>query len=195
VKRADAVVANTDAARTTWIEKYPSLADKIHLIWNGFDPADPVRPLPIPSRNYKLLTHTGELYLRRTATPILQSIERLISTGRLSASKVRVRLIGLADVECLPGADFVLRAENQGWLQIQNEQIPQRDARQICQTSDGLLLLQPHSDVQVPGKLFDYLQIGRPILAFIQPDSPTERILERGGVPYRAVYSNTSPDA
>jgi hypothetical protein len=44
----------------------------------------------------------------------------------------------------------------------------------------------------VPGKLFEYLQIGRPILAFVMRNSPIERILAKSGVPYRCIYSNSA---
>jgi glycosyltransferase involved in cell wall biosynthesis len=193
-RRADAVLTNTDAAGAAWIEKYPALASKIHVLWNGFDPDDRIQALPIPPRNYQVLSHVGELYLGRNATPILESIARLIGSGRLSAPAVRVRLLGTAESVCLPSAELIRAATRQGWLEIVNAQIALREARHISQTSDRLLLLQPHSSVQVPGKLFEYLQIGRPILAFVQPASPAERILERSGVPYRCVYPNTSPD-
>ena len=194
VRRADAIIANTDMARGRWLEKYPSLGSRIHLIWNGFDPDERIQPFPLPPRDYKLLSHVGELCFGRTATPILQSVARLIAGGKLPAGSLRVRLIGPTDPSCLPDAEFICHAKNQGWLELVNEQIPQHEARRVAQTSDGLLLLQPHSSVQVPGKLFDYLQIGRPILAFIQPNSPTERILERSGVAYRCAYPGSTPE-
>ena len=75
------------------------------------------------------------------------------------------------------------------------ERIPQREALRIARSSDGLLLLQPQSTTQVPGKLFEYLQIGRPILAFIQPASPSERLIAQSGVPYRCVYPGRTPEA
>ena len=34
-----------------------------------------------------------------------------------------------------------------------------------------------------------------PILAFIQPDSPSERLLAQSGVPYRCVYTGSTPEA
>ncbi len=54
--------------------------------------------------------------------------------------------------------------------------------------ADGLLLVQPQSDVQIPGKLFEYICIGRPILAFVPQRSAVEQILEKAGVPYVCVY-------
>ena len=195
VRRADAVIVNTDAAKVRWQEKFPSLNDRIHLIWNGFDPEERIQPLPVPPRDYKLLSHTGELYNGRNVAPILESLARLIAAGRLAAESVRVRLIGPVQPDSIPGPEFIHRAKTEGWLDLVTEQMPQWEARQIAQTSDGLLLLQPQSAVQVPGKLFEYLKIGRPILAFIQPNSPAEHLLKGSGVPYRCVYPGSSPEA
>lgn len=194
-RRADALIANTDAAMVRWREKFPNLNGKVQLIWNGFDPEERIQPLPVLSPDCKILSHVGELYGGRNATPILESLARLIEAGRLSAGSVRVRLIGSADARALPNQKFLGRAQAEGWLDLVAEQIPQREALQIARSSDGLLLLQPQSTTQVPGKLFEYLQIGRPILAFIQPNSPAERLLERSGVPYRCVYPGSAPGA
>jgi hypothetical protein len=103
-------------------------------------------------------------------------------------------LIGSAQTECLPSPEFIHRAKTQGWLELVTETVPQREARQVARTSDGQLLLQPQSTTQVPGKLFEYLQIGRPILAFIQANSPSERLLAQSGVPYRCVYPGSTAE-
>jgi hypothetical protein len=104
-------------------------------------------------------------------------------------------LVGAAETGALPNQEFLGRAQADGWLELVTKQIPQREALQIACSSDGLLLLQPQSITQVPGKLFEYLQIGRAILAFIQPNSPAERLLERSGLPYRCVYPCSTAEA
>jgi glycosyltransferase involved in cell wall biosynthesis len=194
-RRADVILANTDGALAEWREHFPSLIGKVHLIWNGFDPEERVEPLPVPLRDYRVLSHVGHLYPNRTASPILESIARLIAAGRLPSGSVRVRLIGTAEDGALPNQEFLERAREAGWLELVTERIPQCDALQIARSSDGLLLLQPQSTTQVPGKLFEYIQIGRPILAFVPPDSSSVRLLERSGVPYRCVYPGSAPEA
>jgi glycosyltransferase involved in cell wall biosynthesis len=194
-RRADAVIANTDAAMVRWREKFPDLNGKVQLIWNGFDPEERIQALPILLRDYNVLSHVGELYAGRNVTPILESIARLIAAGRLPARRARVQLIGPAETEALPNQEFLDRSRAEGWLELVNKQIHQGEALKIARSSDRLLLIQPQSTTQVPGKLFEYLQIGRPILAFIQPNSPSERLLERSGVPYRCVYPGSSPVA
>jgi hypothetical protein len=76
-----------------------------------------------------------------------------------------------------------------GWLDL-NRQIPKEDAQCLTEEADGLLLLQPQSAIQVPGKLFDYICIGRPILALVPRFSAVEYILRHAGVPYVCIYSN-----
>ena len=44
MRAARAVVANTDGAAERLIGMYPEWRDKIHVIWNGFDPEARVRP-------------------------------------------------------------------------------------------------------------------------------------------------------
>jgi glycosyltransferase involved in cell wall biosynthesis len=193
VRRADALIANTDAARSAWIGKFPSCDGKIQVIWNGFDPEERVGPLPIPSREYRVLSHMGQLYKERNATPVLESVARLVAAGRLPADRLRVRLIGTVEAGALPEPEFLERAQSQGWLDLRTEWIGRDEALDIERSSDGLLLLQPQSSTQVPGKLFEYLQIGRPILAFVQPNSPSKRLLERGGVAYRCVHPGSAP--
>ena len=57
--------------------------------------------------------------------------------------------------------------------------------------TDGQLLLDVTTGKvpdQVPSKLYELIRIGRPILAFTEKGSPTERILARSGVTYVAMY-------
>jgi len=50
------------------------------------------------------------------------------------------------------------------------------------------------TSLQVPGKLFEYVRIGRPILAFTTRDSPVDRILSQAGTSYVCVYPEDAPD-
>ena len=64
----------------------------------------------------------------------------------------------------------------------------------MAQQANALLLLQPQSKTQVPGKLFEYIRIGRPILAFIQKKSPIDDILSQCGIPNVCIYPEDSAD-
>jgi hypothetical protein len=194
LRSADAFIANTDEAQRVVRERYPALADRVHLLWNGFDPELRIEPLPLPPRSQRVFSHVGELYEGRTAAPLVEAVARLVSRGRVAPGSLQIQLVGPAAASCLPGESLMREAEAKGWLKVVPSQVPKAEAQQISQTSDGLLIIQPQSAIQVPGKVFDYLQIGRPILAIVPPDSSIERVLARSGIPYRTVYKDCSAD-
>ena len=193
VNTASAVIANTDGAQAALKSRFPDQASKVHLIWNGFDPEQRVSPGALQANHVRLLSHLGELYEGRTVVPLLESVKRLIDSGHLSAERFRVQLIGPVEASCLPTPEFTRAAESGGWLKIVPDQRPKAEAQEIARNSDTLLIVQPHSAVQVPGKLFEYLQIGRPILAYVPRNSSIERVLQPSGIPYRCVYPDDSP--
>lgn len=192
MRRADVAIANTDSAEQMWRSKYPQWATKFHLLWNGFDPESRIGPLPIPERPFRVFSHVGELYEDRTIAPILESVSRLVANGRIDPATVRVHQVGPAAAACLPDSALIREGQEKGWLQIVPHQIPKPEAVRLAQTADGLMIVLPHSTLQVPAKVFEYLQIGRPLLAFVPPDSPVERILKNAGVRFRAIYTGTA---
>jgi hypothetical protein len=46
--------------------------------------------------------------------------------------------------------------------------------------------------VYVPAKVYEYVQVGRPILLCTTRHSPSERVLSLSGVPYRCVFTDDS---
>lgn len=186
--QAKAVLANTDAMRDRWVQLYPAMRDKIHLMWNGFDPEDAIVPPLLPQRERKILIHTGELYGGRDIRPVVYSIGRLIAAGRIPRTSIQVRQVGPVVPGDMPDPAYVAKAGAEGWLELLDT-VPSREARALALNADGLLLLQPHTALQVPGKLFEYLRMGRPILAYVVAGSPVERILSQAGVPYECIYS------
>jgi len=189
--RADALIANTDATLELWKKEYPEYQGKMHLIWNGFDPEEVRQPSLIPRRGYKLLIHAGTIYGIRDPGPLLSSVYRLIKRDLLSPERFRLQLIG----PLMEGwshdtkqAEDLVRL---GVLQCDGRLVPNPEAVQALASADGLVLLDCHAAggaVQVPAKLFDYVRIGRPILAVTTRNSPVDRLLARSGVPYVSIY-------
>jgi len=192
LRAANGVLANTDSMQKSWIARMPDLKDNIHVLWNGFDAEDVIHPTPMPVRNCKIWSHSGELYEGRDMRPLLHAVERLRESGRLPKSQLKVLQVGYTEAKCLPNEKFLEEAQKQGWLELRAP-IPASEARSLALDSDGLLLIQPQTAVQVPGKLFEYLRLGRPILAYVVKDSPVEHILQQAGVPYDCFYPESTP--
>ena len=186
-RNSNAVVANVEGAASMLAARYPSMRPKLHVIWNGFDPEDEWHARTLPARPEKVIVHAGTLYLVRNPNPIIESLSRLRRTCADEAHSVCILLIGPTD---FPKSDLDTmwgEAQREGWIQLRPP-VPKREAQRILEESHGLLLIQPHTEIQVPGKLFEYICIGRPILALVPRSSAVEYILERAGVPYVCLH-------
>ena len=198
VENADAVIANTDASAALLRERYPDMRDKIHVIWNGFDPEDGLVPGPRVSRRRRAIAHVGTLYGTRTPLPFLLSLERLIQQGLLDPETIQFRQVGRADPGCLNLGDPVMETlALRGCCHIVNHNVPIREAREEMLDAEWLLLLDMqlvNPGLQVPAKLYEYARTGRPILALTVPGSSTERVLAISGVTHTCIDINAAPE-
>lgn len=184
---ADLIVANTDSAAERWRERFPEYRNKVQVLWNGFDPEDPISACPLPDRPYRVLAHFGSMYTGRQPGRLLASVQRLIESQRLDRSTIRIRLVG-SPPETVGSSPAALAAL--GCVEIV-DRVPRPEAQRMMATSDYLLLLDLGGDtdgLHVPAKIFEYLRIGRPILVYTCSDSSVDRVLNRSGVPHTCVY-------
>src|SRR5690606_7651847 len=133
----------------------------------------------------------GNLYAGRNPVAVLESLERLRISGDGEVARWNIALVG-TDLSSPEEKAVIDRCVAAGWTSRNGTRIPHAEALRITQESDGLLLLQPQSDVQVPAKLFEYIRIGRPILSLAPRNSPVEWILERSGIPHTNLYPDDS---
>ena len=193
-RNAEAVVANVEPAADVWRKRYPWAQRKLHVIYNGFDPEDVPQPRQIPGRAHKLIVHAGALYHGRNPNVIIESLARLRAMGAPEAGSARILLLGSIDAKA--GFDQALydQAQRDGWLEMRPS-VPRNEAQHLLEEADGLLLVQPQSDTQVPGKLFEYICIGRPILALVLRSSAVQQILQKAAAPSVCIYPDEPRDA
>lgn len=192
---ADALVAVTDAVRDEWRARYPRWRDKMHLIWNGFDPEEAVGPLPIPPRPERVLAHIGVLYRQRHPYALMEALDRLMCKGRLNPANFNLCFLGpIQERERFEDHPATASLIRRGCLDIRGELAPRAQANQEMATADFLLLIDitnlGGSSYTVPAKIYDYILMGRPILALTGRHSPVERILCGCGVPHVCLYHN-----
>jgi hypothetical protein len=189
---ASAVVGNTEAACELWRKTFPRWREKFHTIWNGFDPEQEI-PAPAGRRGTRrVLAHIGSLYGDRHPKQVLDSVARLIASGRLDPAAFQVRLVGPMEGLTVSLEEPPFRTlREMGCLEADGRTVPREEAAQAMADADYLLLLDLNADnsgLQVPAKIFDYLRTGRPVLACTARGSSVSHILDHAGVPNCRLY-------
>jgi glycosyltransferase involved in cell wall biosynthesis len=193
-RQASAVIANVEGAAEMWRKLYPRTARKLHVIPNGFDPEDAPRARAIPARSQRLIVHAGGLYHGRNPNIIVESLARLRASGTAEAAAAKILLIGSIDAKTGLNQALYEQAQREGWLELRPP-VGRAESQRVMEEADGLLLVQPQSDVQVPGKLFEYICIGRPVLALVPRNSAVEQILGKSAIPNVCIYADEEQQA
>ena len=179
VARADAVIFSTHTNRNEYAAHYgEDAAARFFVVPNGCDPEE-LRGLErtSPATEF-VIVHAGSLYGARTPEPLLGAIASAIGKGRLRGGQVRLRLIGAS-----PNAALQARAAALGLTDLLEfvPRVPRRDVLEQMAAASALLVLQPATTVSIPGKLYEYLAMAKPILAFCE-EGETADLVRRSGL-------------
>ena len=203
---ADVVVMNTPEAMERVQRHFPELRAKpVVSITNGFDEADFDRPAPARDDDAFRIVHTGFLHteiarrqhatgrirrliggaveprvdlLTRSHVFLLEAVNRLLADDPSLEQSLEVHFAGVlspADLEVAASSPVV---RLRGYL-------PHHETVDVMRSAD--LLFLPMQDLPpgtpagiIPGKTFEYVASGRPILAAV-PDGDARDLLARAG--------------
>ena len=187
MRRVSRVIFTAESTRRIYLERYPEFRkpEMCVLISNGYDEAD-FRHLelsaigPVPAGRRIRLVHSGLIYpVERDPRPMFSAVGRLKKMGRLSADRVQI-------VFRAPGSEDLYRRllterDIEDLITLEPH-MPYRQALQECAEADGLLLFQAADcDMQIPAKAYEYLRIGKPILALTTHAGDTATLLREVG--------------
>ena len=196
-RHADAVILNTEAAAANFQSRYPRYRDKVHFIYNGFDPNDGFRPQPLPPRPGKLWIHSGSVYINRYPFRLFDGLDRLAASHRLN-SGFKVRMIGTVQDAALFELPSFRRLREAGHVDCTPEQIPRLAAMKETAEADGTIVFDHyHPDgvnLAIPAKTFDYVRLGRPILAFTSKGAHLHSVIVDSAVPNVCVFEDDPPE-
>jgi glycosyltransferase involved in cell wall biosynthesis len=182
LRTADAVVLVTDRMADAFRHQYPDLpADHFAVVSNGFDPCQFER-LPPHSRSIRTfeVVHSGALYYGRSLRAFLDAAQLLCETDSAFAEAFKLSLLGTLDA----AAQTELRRHALGNRVCFRGQVDHAASLAAMRSADVLLLIAnttPGAEATVPGKLFEYLAVGRPVLAVAPDASSTADVLDRTG--------------
>jgi glycosyltransferase involved in cell wall biosynthesis len=180
IRGADRVILVTDRMASAFRQQYPDVKDEhFGVVSNGFDPPQFDAPHETESTEGWHVLHAGALYYGRSLTTFLHAVQRQRDDPNF-ARDFRLTLLGTLDARAEAEVDSSGLGSR---LQIQ----PQTDhasAIRAMRSADALLLVAnttPGAQATVPGKLFEYLAAGRPILAIAPTESSTADVLRQTG--------------
>jgi hypothetical protein len=184
--RASRLIFTTPSARREFLGRHPRVTlSRCLVIPNGYDETDFVGiprtpPATIPMDRPVRIVHAGFVYQgERDPRPLFRALSRLRKDARLDARSVRIDLRAPGATEYY--ADLIQSLDLQDMVFLLPA-LPYRAALRDSGTADALLLLQgPTCNHQIPAKAYEYLRLGRPILALTPAESDTAALLDECG--------------
>ncbi|MDH7516224.1 MAG: glycosyltransferase family 4 protein, partial [Bacteroidota bacterium] len=157
--------------------KYPTVPiGKVHHLPNGFDSADFPTVEIIEDKRF-VVTYTGSLYGKRNPATFLSAVEKLARQGDVDLSSLRLQFIGRF------GEDILRMLENpflQPAVEVKGYLPHAESIRHLFQSHALLLIVDdyPGNEEIVPGKVYEYIGAGKPIIALAPPGAVEDVIRE-----------------
>lgn len=146
-----AAVVLTSAATARVFEERHGAASKLHVIPQGFDPQPGAVDEGRVEGNVLRLVYTGRFYPFRDPMPLLRAVAQVQDCALVMAAPELPRHV----------QEFLDRGNsNCSWL----GSLPHADALRLQGGADLLVSIGNAGMTQVPGKVFEYMGSGRPIL-------------------------------
>ena len=185
------IITTTEALARQLEATHPELRGRCATVHHCFEgqPAAAVRGAP--SAGLELL-HAGTLYARRgrSAIPFVRALGLLLDRRPEARDRLRLTLLGPGNgaAEASAAARRLGIADH---LRVLPDVPPDQAQRLMAEASVLVLIKHASSayDMQIPGKLFTYLSMGKPILALAH-EGETADIAQRSGLAHLA-----APDA
>lgn len=181
--QADCNITIVNSLIDDYIQKFQLPLNQIECITNGYD-EDDFKKLKYSTDKTKKFTinYSGLMYLQQhNIAPVFEAISQLINENEIDINNIFFRIVGKGNEEASKKI-----AETYGLSSIfeQTGYVSHEQALQSNIDSDLLLILVGDEDkfkYFYPGKIFEYLRSGKPILAIASKQSGVNKILSETG--------------
>ena len=192
---ADRVICNTPAMRRSFVERYPELgAEKFVTITNGYDEKDFVSISPIRAAKFHVFYSGNIDSENRNPAGLFAGVRLALDRGFLSADDLVITFLGSgAYASSQAFRNDLKRYALESVVDIVKERVPYREAlarmagadvvvvlSDNLAGSEGDAVIQKWTAMQVPAKLYEYLRVGRPMLALVCEGAVSELLRSTG---------------
>ncbi len=185
MRSAKRVVFVTESMKDDFIKKYNWLKDKSDVLYWGYNEEDFEGLQPKPKNDYETLLHAGNIFDYQNPKNFWSTIKKEIDNGR----KLRIKFIGTVS----PG---IKNSIEQNGLSAYTEYsgfLPYKNVLVEMLSADYLLVCATEKR-HVPGKLFEYLRTGKPIIAFGDDNEEVKNIIGKANAGYLYSYKDNADD-
>jgi len=193
LSKADAIVCNTPITAESLRNRLKSLAGKVTWIPNGYDTelfsTDGYRGMV--DAGFIRVVHVGSIYGLRDASFLLEAISRLKTLDPKVANLFHFDFTG-------PGANNYVSSvseKNLDTIVSLNAPVPYGEAlKKDMEATVCLCLGLRGTEIQsqVPAKLYNYIGMGKPVLALTPHNSAIALVLRESGIDYFIANPNDS---
>lgn len=185
LRRATSVVCVTEQHARLLRQLHPDIPPgKFTSIPNGFDGQEwqgiGAGKAARSAETQFVISYAGTLYNRRSPVPVFRALKSLVDAGVVAPGWIRIDLFGRCDQA---GNRHVRELAEECGLVHQvriTGPLSRPEALRRMARSNLLLLLAEGLTLQVPGKTYEYMRAGRPILA-LAPEGPVAELLRVTG--------------
>jgi glycosyltransferase involved in cell wall biosynthesis len=179
LRNAETIVTATESVADLLRRRLPpAIATRVLVVRSGIDVID--EPTSATSEPVRRVVYTGSLYHDRDPRPFFRALADLRRAGELNEN-LQVEFIG--NCRWFLGASMQAAVSELGLEDLVTfiDPLPHEACMQRMRDADLLLLLAQNQPLQVPNKLYEYLGVRRPILAFADTAGETARMLRQLG--------------
>ncbi len=181
---AAAVTTVSDACRKWLLSRYGSGAAKpFRVLRNAYEEADFAGPAPQRDEGVFRIVHAGTLYgAKQDTTAFFRALARVREAGAFGSRRVEVVLAGKVDSQAMEAA----RAAGCGELVQLPGFVSHDESVRLMRAATVNLLLTwsepgPVADGVCPGKMYEQMAAGRPVLALALPTCEAVSLLDETG--------------
>lgn len=183
LREADVIVTVSEP-KTAYMQRlHPELKARWETLTNGYDTelyGERARTRPFTGETIEFV-YTGRLFKNRRGYAFAEALGRIHRSDPALAARARVRIFGGVEPSIRKRYDQILAEYGIAHLYDFAGDVSYAEAMNAQVNCDYLLLIVDTgetSDGVIPGKLFEYVSVRRPIFALCDPGA-TQQIIER----------------
>jgi glycosyltransferase involved in cell wall biosynthesis len=169
LEKSSQVVFVTNSMKEDFEQRYPQIKNKTQVLYWGYDEEAFRNYTPKNSPNAEILLHAGNIFDHQNPKKLWATLRSEIDKGR-NLKIMFVGTVGPSIRQSIQDAGLSDQTEYKGFLSYKQMIEEIRNA--------SYLLVCASEKRHVPGKLFEYLRSGKPILAFGDDNEEVRKILD-----------------